>query len=78
MLELLDETLDIKFQGEVYKIKFPTMGESKKLKQEIEEMGEDKAMINFFSKLGLKEEVLNKMTPQHVTAIVEALQGKKK
>lgn len=78
MLELNDDLFEVKFKGEVSRLKYPTIRDAKALRQSLKDKPEDEAMIDFIVTLGMKKEHAEDLTSQHLLAIMEGLNSKKK
>lgn len=78
MLELSEEVFEVKFKGEVSRLKYPTIRDAKVLRESLKEKAEDEAMIDFIVALGMKKEHAEDLTSQHILAIMEGLNSKKK
>jgi RNA recognition motif-containing protein len=78
-IELKEESLEVKLRGEIYKLKFPTVGESEDLIGKIamrEVTGED--VYKFFEICGMSKEVVMNLQQNHVTELLAILTGQKK
>lgn len=73
MLELESDVLEVKFNGEVITLNYPTLDDLEKCS----DLKEVKEFKGFFMKLGMKEEIADKLQLNHALAIIEALTEKK-
>ena len=78
MLEFDVEYFEIKFKGEVVKLRFPSIRDSKKLRQDMKTMSEEDSVIEFLANLGLKKEYGEQMSQKQLVKLLEALEDKKK
>lgn len=76
MLELKSKELELKFNGEPLKMRFPTVHE---LDRFVKADGEDLEKIKkLFLHLGMPEEVFLQLLPEHLEQIMEKFQPPKK
>jgi hypothetical protein len=78
MLNLEEEILEVKFKGKVHKLRHPTIGDAKLLKQKTNESSEEDAMIWFLVSLGMDQDCVESLTGLQIQQIIEALNSKKK
>ena len=72
MLELENDVLEIKFNGEKFSLNYPTLDDLSN--KELTEVSEFKA---FFKKLGMPKKVSDSLQISHALKIIEALTEKK-
>lgn len=79
MKELVSAVLEFKFNGEVCRMNFPTLGDSEKFEEaKKKEKNDSEAVIEFFTILGLEESVARKLQSHHVKYILEEFKKEKK
>jgi hypothetical protein len=78
VLDLNEEFLEVKFKGEVHKLRHPTIRDAKLLREKMKDTEEDEAMIWFLTNLGMKQESVELLTGLQVQSIIEGLNSKKK
>jgi hypothetical protein len=80
MLEFKKSVLAVKFDGQEYQVKFPTIKVLRQFQAQIKESGEQDlgVTIDFLANLGLPASVTEELEPQHLQAVIEAISGSKK
>lgn len=79
MLDLQKKTLEVKFDGNVYKMTFPTVSQIEKMQKKTKEEGESlDSVFSLLEEVGLPKEIVKQMQIDHVNAIVEHLTDAKK
>lgn len=75
MLELNSKVLELKFNGEALKMRFPTISElSIFQKKDIDDLEKTKEL---FIKLGMSEEIFNQLHADHLVSIMESFSSPK-
>ena len=79
MLEFVKRELEFKYDGEVYRLKYPSVKEMSAYSKAYE-ASEEKldCIIDFLAKLGLKKKVCEELEVHHLTTIIKALTEEKK
>lgn len=79
MLEFKTRELEIKFNDELHRIKFPTVKQVQDYNDNFEkEKNQVKVICDFIIGLGLKKEVCDKLEMPHLEAILKELTDTKK
>jgi hypothetical protein len=77
-MELKKRVLNLKFGGKDYSLSFPTVRQLKDLSVKKQDETELDMTVRFLVELGLPEEVILDMEPDHVQEVVSVLTGQKK
>jgi len=78
MKEFFKRSYEFKFEGEIYKVDYPSnkvLREYRKALSETED--QEGEIINLLEKLGLKQEVMDELEPHDLAEILTALTEKK-
>lgn len=79
MIKLQKKVFQFEYDGEVYKLKSPSVKDVTSLQKRIEKEGESVDIaIDFLSNLGMKKEVCYEMEIDNLNTIIEAVVGAKK
>jgi hypothetical protein len=81
MLEFNSDKLDVKVNGKVYQVDFPSFEQGIKYAQQVKDVEEEAApmkLIDFLDDLGLPKEISMKMQSNHIEQLVAALLPSKK
>jgi hypothetical protein len=80
MLELKKSVLEVKVDGQVYQIKFPTIKKIKSFQESLKSQGEPDigVTLDFLESLGLPKSVSEELEPSHLAAIIDTISGTKK
>lgn len=78
MLELKTKQLDVKFEDKIYKLRYPTVKELKKFSDKEKQADSLQAVTDLFVKVGLPENIVDKLEADHVEALAKELTTKKK
>lgn len=75
-MELVTEKLNVKIDGVVHELSYPTVKQIRELNKEADNVDVD-SVCKLVIDCGLPSEVLDKLQADHLNKIVEALVGKK-
>jgi hypothetical protein len=79
MIKLQKKVFQFEYDGDVYKLKSPSVKDVTALQKRIEKDGESVDIaIDFLSNLGMKKEVCYEMEIDNLNTIIEAVVGAKK
>lgn len=83
MLEIQKRVLELKINGHLYKLKFPTIYQLKKLNELSKDVKDDKSaeidlIVEMLADLGLPKEVSYDLEPEAFQKIIETLSGQQK
>jgi hypothetical protein len=80
MLELKKSVLELKIDGQVYTVKYPTLKAVKHFQEKTKDAGEASLDITleFLASLGLPVNVSEELEPSHLQTIIETISGSKK
>ena len=77
-MELKRKVLNLKFDGQDFALKFPTVKQIKELTVKKEEESDLDMTVRFLAELGLPQETTLDMEPDHIQEIFAVLTGQKK
>lgn len=79
-MEFKRKSLEFSFDGEKYKVKFPSVKQLSEFQKEVsvKESAELSDTVNFLDRLGLPADVAYEMELEHLTVIMETISGSKK
>lgn len=79
MIELVSKELQLKFNNEVIKLRYPTVMDMKGLNADLKkEDSEIESLVSFLTKLGMPEGVADRLEIDHLNLIVKELTQAKK
>lgn len=79
LVELKKKNYEFKYDGELIKLKAPSVLDVEFLQEEMKKNGESiSVVLGFLEKIGLKKEISQEMEVEHINLIVETVVGEKK
>jgi hypothetical protein len=81
MKEFVKRSLQLKIYGEAFKMRFPTVGETREYAKHLkgsEEADATESLLDFLEKLGLPKRVSEDMEADHLAELCEELMPSKK
>lgn len=78
MLEFLDEVLEFKYDDKVHQVRFPTGHELSEYSKTYDDSKAYECVVAFLVKLGLDEEVANKLQMKHLMKVLTEITTEKK